>query len=167
MAAPKAQGIEAGEQTQRVLTVMQRRRTLPLALSQRVEIILRALAGESNTAIGSQLGLTRKTVSDWRRRWHQAEKRLRAVEADSPTDKAIEAVITEVLDDQPRSGKPPTFTAEHIAQIVAIACEDPQASGYPVSHWTPTDVAAEAVKRGIVESISPRQVGRFLKQGGG
>jgi len=26
-------------------------------------------------------------------------------------------------------------------------------------------VALEAVKRGIVESISPRQVGRFLKRG--
>jgi hypothetical protein len=48
---------------------------------------------------------------------------------------------------------------------VAIACEDPQASGYPISHWTAKEIAAEAVKRGIVESISVRQVGRFLKRG--
>lgn len=34
----------------------------------------------------------------------------------------------------------------------------------PVSHWTP-ELAREAAKRGIVESISPRQVDRFL--GGG
>lgn len=44
---------------------------------------------------------------------------------------------------------------------MAIACEDLQASDYPVGHWTPKEVAAEAIKRGIVESISERQVGRF------
>jgi hypothetical protein len=32
-----------------------------------------------------------------------------------------------------------------------------------VSHWTPTELAAEAIKRGIVEKISPRSVGRFLR----
>ncbi|MEP0854374.1 hypothetical protein NC991_28995 [Funiculus sociatus GB1-A4] len=32
-----------------------------------------------------------------------------------------------------------------------------------MSHWTPTELAAEAIKRGIVEKISPRSVGRFLK----
>ena len=48
-------------------------------------------------------------------------------------------------------------------QIVALACETPQASGYRVSHWTPTELATEAIKRGILEKISPRSVGRFLR----
>ncbi|WP_218639641.1 helix-turn-helix domain-containing protein [Paenibacillus sp. FSL R7-0337] len=48
-------------------------------------------------------------------------------------------------------------------QIVAIACEDPKVCGRPVSHWTPREVQNEAVKRGDVETISVRQVGRFLK----
>jgi putative transposase len=46
-----------------------------------------------------------------------------------------------------------------------VACEDPAASGRPISHWTPREVAEEVRKRGIVETISTRSVGRFLKSG--
>jgi hypothetical protein len=48
---------------------------------------------------------------------------------------------------------------------MAIACEPPESSGRPISHWTPGEIAAEAIKRGIVETISERHVGRFLKSG--
>ena len=70
-------------------------------------------------------------------------------------------MIHEVLRDNPRSGTPATFTAEQICQIVAVGCEPPADSGRPVSHWTPTELADEVVKRGIVSSISPRRVGLF------
>ncbi len=46
---------------------------------------------------------------------------------------------------------------------MALACEKPEASERPVSTWTPHELAEEAVKRGIVEQISPRTVERFLK----
>lgn len=42
--------------------------------------------------------------------------------------------------------------------------EKPEKSGRPVSHWTPIELADEAVKRGIVKEISPRSVGHFLKR---
>jgi putative transposase len=74
-----------------------------------------------------------------------------------------EMSIEERLQDWPRSGSPGKFSAEQLVQLIALACEAPQDSGYPVSHWTPQEIAAEASKRGIVESISPRPVGRFLK----
>ena len=64
--------------------------------------------------------------------------------------------------DDDRCGAPPTFTPEQIAAIIALACEHSSQSGVPVSHWTPPELAREAIKRGIVESISPRQVDRFL-----
>ena len=32
----------------------------------------------------------------------------------------------------------------------------------PLTHWTPAALAREAIAQGIVEQISPRQVGRFL-----
>ena len=57
------------------------------------------------------------------------------------------------------------FTAEHVTQILAVACEEPEKCGRPITHWTPRELADEVIKRGIVESISPRQVGRFLKIG--
>ena len=85
-------------------------------------------------------------------------------EAAIETGKLREA-IEQTLADEARSGVPSTFSAEQIVQIVAIACEQPQASGYPISHWTPKEVARESIKRGIVTSISERQVGRFLKRG--
>lgn len=68
-----------------------------------------------------------------------------------------------MLSDAYRSGTPPTFSAEQVVEIIALACEAPSDSERPVSHWTPKEIAAEAVKRKIVESISPQSVERFLK----
>jgi transposase len=73
-------------------------------------------------------------------------------------------VLEEALKDAPRSGAPLTFTAEQVAQIVAMACEKLDDSDGPVSHWTNGHLAAEAVERNIVKSISPASVGRFLKE---
>lgn len=73
--------------------------------------------------------------------------------------------IEELLNDLPRAGWAGKFSAEQVTQIIALACEPPADSGRPVTHWTPKELADEAAKRGIVESISPRQVGRFLKDG--
>jgi len=66
------------------------------------------------------------------------------------------------LPNDERCGAPPKFTPERIAGIIALACEPPEDSAVPVSHWTPPELAREAIKRGIVESISPRRVDRFL-----
>jgi putative transposase len=75
----------------------------------------------------------------------------------------LRAAVHELLRDAPRPGAPGTFTPEQICQIVAVGCEPPADSGRPVTHWTPTELADEVVKRGIVSRISPRSVGRFLK----
>jgi putative transposase len=73
--------------------------------------------------------------------------------------------LPEVLADAPRPGHPPTFAAAQVAQLIALACESPKAAGLPISHWTITALTEEAVRRGIVESISRRSVWRFLKSG--
>ena len=65
--------------------------------------------------------------------------------------------------DRQRPGTTKSFTVEQVVKIVALACESPEKSERPVSHWTPSELADEAIKRGIVEKISPRSVGRFLK----
>ena len=110
------------------------------------------------------MGLNRDTVSLWRQRWAQARERL--ARAEERSSAALSRYIGDLLVDAPRSGRRGDFSAEQIIQIIAIACEDPQApSDRPVSHWTPREVAAEAVKRKIVPRISVRTVGRFLKSG--
>jgi transposase len=102
-----------------------------------------------------ELEISIDRVRLWRKRWVEWQ------------DMPLEECRVEIrLSDAPRSGSPGKFSAEQVTQIIAIACEVPQDSGYPVSHWTPQELAMEAKKRGIVASISDRQVGRFLKRGG-
>jgi len=48
---------------------------------------------------------------------------------------------------------------------MALACEPPAAAGRPRSHWTPRAFADEAIKRGMVTTISARHVDRFFKAG--
>ena len=48
--------------------------------------------------------------------------------------------------------------------ILALACEPPEKSGRPITHWTAKELADEAIKRGIVPSISVTQVGRYLRE---
>ena len=74
--------------------------------------------------------------------------------------RAIEAVLS----DGPRPGTPGKFTAEQVTQILAVACEPPAKSGRPITHWTAHELADEVAKRGIVASISPSQVSRYLRE---
>jgi putative transposase len=108
-----------------------------------------------------RFNVTPKTVRKWRDRWLEAADRFSELE--NQPDQALEPLILEVLSDAPRSGKPATFTPEQITQIVGLSCEEPQASGRPITHWTHRELADEAQKRGIAEQISHRSVGRFLK----
>jgi putative transposase len=70
----------------------------------------------------------------------------------------------ERLEDLLRSGAPVRITADQRCQIEKLACEKPEKSGRPISHWTNREIADEIKKQGIVEEISPRHAGRLLKR---
>ena len=159
---PKPTFIELTERQRAMLEQIIRRTTSPQRLVTRSKIILKAAVGKRNQEIADELAVTVQTPRRWRERWAKASTRLAAAELDAP-DAQLFDLIAAVLTDKLRSGTPATFTAEQICQIVAIACENPQESGRPVTEWTPTELADEAVQRDIVSSISPRSVGRFLK----
>ena len=114
----------------------------------RSRIILLAGAGEKHQDIVQKLGLRKNAVTDWTARWQEM--------ADKP--------IRERLKDLPRSGAPDTFTPEQVCQIVALTCESPEDHGRPITHWTHRELAEEAKKQGIVDSISPTHLGRLLKK---
>jgi putative transposase len=61
--------------------------------------------------------------------------------------------------DAPRSGKPPEFTERQQKQVIALACTDPPEGR---ARWTLTLLAEEAVKRGIVTSLSKSEVALWL-----
>src|SRR6516165_3768248 len=77
-------------------------------------------------------------VRHWRRRWLSGQAEVAA---------AVR------LADEPRPGAPATFTPEQVCAIVALACEPPEKSELPLSHWSQSELAREAVRRGIVDSI--------------
>jgi putative transposase len=133
-------------------------------LALRSKIILLADEGLRNQHIADDFDIYVQTVTKWRGRWFEAAERLASAETES-TDRELEQLIRDVLSDGPRTGRPPTFTPEQVCKIIALACESPAASGRPITHWTTPALADEAVKRGIVESISPRSIGRLLKWG--
>jgi len=143
------------EQEVQALEKCVRRHTTTQQIAQRVRIIQAAAAGRNNAQIARELGVSIDQARLWRKRWVEWQ--------DMPLE---EYSVETRLSDAHRSGSPGKFSAEQVAQIIAIACEVPQDSGYPVSHWTAQEIALEAEKRGIVNSISERQVGRFLKRGG-
>ena len=128
-------------------------------------MILAAADEISNTQISKQLQLERGQVRLWRTRWLGAQAQLAAAETEMFSDQQLLTLITCVLSDEPRLGTPKFFSVEQVVQIVALACETPENSERPVSHWSARELASEAVKRGIVEKVSPRSVGRFLKGG--
>ena len=162
MSGPAAQPITVTPPQQRVLEQIVRRHTSPQALVRRAQIILAAASGAHNEPLARQLHCTRKTIRTWRARWAAAEAALAVADADGD---ALLAQIAAVLADASRPGRPDTFTAEQIVHIVALACTAPAAAGRPVEAWTPRELADEAVKQGIVPTISPRSVERFLKSG--
>ena len=142
-----------------------RRQTNPQRLVRRAKILLALETGATQCHVTRQMRLNRGTVHIWRQRWLALAPKLEPMEADGSPEKALTTMIVEALTEHPRSGTPATLTAEQMVQIVAVACEDPADSGRPVSHWTPREVAEEVRKRGIVETISTRSVGRFVKSG--
>jgi putative transposase len=149
MAGPPPPAIPVTEAERQELQTLVRARTTAQQLALRARIILLLADGGNAPQVARQVGTTRRTVRLWRRHWLERQG---------------EAVWAR-LQDAPRLGTPATFTAEQWCQIMALACEPPEHCGRPISQWTVREVADEAIKRGIVTTISARHVGRFLKGG--
>jgi transposase len=139
--------------------------TISARLVQRSQIILHLSHGKSIREAAQILGITKKTVQKWKKRWSQSQERLFIAENNKHIKK-LEYVrlVADVLNDAPRSGAPAAFTAEQVTRIVAIACEVIDDSDRPYSRWTHKDIAREAIDREIVESISTSSITRFLKE---
>lgn len=151
------------ERQQEVLRRLSTATTMAKRLTQRAAVILLAFEDLDNETIGKRVGLERHQVGIWRRRWQNAFDKLikiECLEAAAALRQAIEAVLA----DEQRPGSPGKFTAEQLALILAVACEPPEKSGLPITHWTGQELADEVIKRGIVESISASQINRYLRE---
>src|SRR5216110_2575829 len=110
----------------------------------RAQIILYASNRYSNAKIARELDVNVDTVRLWRDRWVG----LQGIDLETLS-------VEERLQDAPRPGTPPKFTAQQRCQMAALACETPMKAGRPISQWTGREIAEELMERGIVEQISP------------
>ena len=157
-----ASRIELSEKQERILTEYAVGTHSPMHLKTRAQIILKASNGLSNNSIEREMDLDPTTVKRWRDRYSGSYEELKRIEMETPLK--IRGAIVKVLSDEQRPGGPSKFSDEQVAAIVAIACEDPAKFELPFSHWTPELLRIEVIKLGIVDDISVRQIGRFLKE---
>jgi transposase len=159
----KAAKITITERQQDILRTFSRSVTAASRLRQRAAIIVLAFDGLLNEDIAERVGLTHRQVGRWRRRWADAWDRLIDIEC-CESRAVLRRAIAAVLTDEPRPGAPAKFTPEQVTQILAVACEPPEKSGRPITHWTAQELTDEVIRRRIVASISPSQVSRYLRE---
>ena len=131
-----------GDAERAELEGLSRRATAARRMVVRARIVLLAGDGAANCAIAQRLGVCEDTVRKWRRRY---------------CGQGIDA-----LADAPRPGRPRIFPAAVVAQVKALACEMPAASGAPLARWSCPELARHAVAEGIAPALSPSTVRRWL-----
>ena len=165
MPGPKPTPENATPRQRTILERWMRRSKLEKRLHERASLIIGLLDGLGNHGTAHKVGVDVSTVAGWRKRWKVSQKKLADLEQELD-DKALAAQMASVLSDAPGRGRKPKFTSEQVTMLIKLATTPPKNFKRPISHWTPGQLADEAAKQGIVSSISPRQVGRFLKSGG-
>jgi putative transposase len=146
---PTAVEVVLSDEERKELETLVRAGKTPQRIVFRARIILTLAQVRNVTEAAERLRTRRETARIWRQYWVER--------AGLPS--------AQRLADAERPGTPPTITPEQWCKILALACEEPEKSGRPITHWTPRELAEEAIKREIVLSISTRHVGRFLKSG--
>lgn len=159
----RATAIHLSEQEREELTQLTRRYRSEQQVVLRARIILAAAQGTSNAQIARDLHLTVDTVRLWRDRWAKGNRQKDNEQKGQEVSGRVRLALR--LQDAPRPGAVPKFTAEQRAQMAALACEAPAKTGRPISQWTGREIAEELKARGIVAQISPRHAARLLKKG--
>lgn len=91
-------------------------RTASARAVERARVIMQASTGARVPVIAQRLNLAAKTIRRWLKRFN-----ARGLAG---------------LNDQPRSGRPTTYTPEQVAEVVVAALTDPQQLGLPFGSWT-------------------------------
>jgi transposase len=115
-------------------------RTAPARTVERARIVWLASQGQHVPAIARELRLAEKTIRRWLERFN---------------DRGVAGLV-----DAPRSGRPPTYTAEEASAVIAAVLSKPEDLALPFANWTLDRLVAYlhenkgiAMKRSRVDEI--------------
>jgi transposase len=131
-----------------ILRALKRAGKTERRVADRARITLWTAAHVAVEEIACRLEIHRSTVINWRR-WY-LERRASGLS------------VKESLQDQPRSGRPATFTSLEITQIKAVACEQPAKLELPLSRFSLADILGWVLQARIVSQISVSTLWRLL-----
>jgi transposase len=123
---------------------MTRSRTVGAGLVRRAQIVTHALEGLKAPEIGARMGLCGATVRHWLKRFNA--RGLPGLEEDV------------------RSGRPPTYSAEQRSAVIDAALTRPADLGLPFACWTLDRLLAHLGERGIAMRRS--RIGEIFVQEG-
>ncbi|HEY3992590.1 MAG TPA: helix-turn-helix domain-containing protein, partial [Ktedonobacteraceae bacterium] len=113
----RATSIRLSEQEQEALARLTKRHRSEQQMALRARIILASAQGASNAQIARDLNINVDTVRLWRDRWASGQER------DHEEESQQSVRLLQRLQDVPRPGAVPKFTAQQRAQMAALACE--------------------------------------------
>lgn len=132
-----------------ILNQLVRSTTVLNGLANRAKILLFSEREQNNKVVAEKLNMAAKTVGVWTHRWNDTA--------------GSKLSIFERLSDAKRPGKPSSITSDQLCQFIALACDNPSDYNRPISHWTRSELANEAVTQGIFKSLSSSYSGQLLK----
>src|SRR5579875_216071 len=104
------------EEEQQIISTLVRSRTASIRLVERARIIHAASQGQTIPQIAASLHLREATVRKWFKRF---------------SEQGVAG-----LEDAPRSGAPPTYTAENRAVVLEVAATAPSTLNQPFHCWS-------------------------------
>ena len=128
MPVPKPQPLVLTDAMHSELDQLRRRHSTPQQIVLRAQIVLLAHQGFTNQAIARQLAISVDMARHWRHRWLALQEKPLS-----------ELSVGQRLCDAPRPGAPATISAAAYCQIMALACQPPEACGRPIAQWTPAN----------------------------
>jgi transposase len=133
-----------------ILRQLKRRGTVERRLADRARIVLWTAERVSVAEIAARLELHASTVINWRH-WF-LDRRAQGLD------------YRTCLCDLPRSGRPPDFDAQQVAQLKAVACEQPAQRNLPLSRFSLGEIVLWMQQAQVVTHISASSVWRLLHQ---
>ena len=114
-----------------------RSRTVPVRLAQRARIIRLSAEGKTVPVIARELGLSDRATRRWVSRFNEQGM--------------------EGLEDEPRSGRPPTYTEDNRSRVIAKARglpAKPEGVEVPATcHWTLNQLTRELNREGSFDNL--------------